>query len=115
MNRLEGKVAVVTGGNSGIGLASAQRQAEEGARVAISGRNQKTLDEAVKIIGHNVLAIQADTTTIADTEKFFKEVAHKLGKIDILFVNAGVAQFLPISDVTEKHFDEQFNTNVRGA
>ncbi len=115
MKRLEGKVAVVTGGNSGIGLASAKRLAEEGARVAISGRNQKTLDEAVKFIGHNVLAIQADTTKVADTERFLKEVAQKLGKIDVLFVNAGIAKFAPIADVTEAHFDEQFNTNVRGA
>ena len=115
MKRLEGKVAVVTGGNSGIGLASAKRLADEGARVAISGRNQKTLDEAVKVIGHNVLAIQADTTKVADTERFLKEVSQKLGKIDVLFVNAGIAKFAPISDVTEAHFDEQFNTNVRGA
>ncbi|HEY4979696.1 MAG TPA: glucose 1-dehydrogenase [Candidatus Acidoferrum sp.] len=115
MIRLEGKVAVITGGNSGIGLASAKRLAEEGARVAISGRNQKTLDEAVKIIGHNVLAIQADTTKIPETEKLLKDVVQKLGKIDVLFVNAGIAQFLPLSDVTEAHFDDQFNTNVRGA
>ncbi len=115
MKRLEGKVAVVTGGNSGIGLASAKRLAEEGARVAISGRNQKTLDEAVKIIGHNVLAIQADTNKVAETEKFLKEVSQKLGRIDVLFVNAGIAKFLPLADVTESHFDEQFNTNVRGA
>ena len=115
MKRLEGKVAVVTGGNSGIGLASAKRLAEEGARVAISGRNQKTLEEAVKIIGHKVLAIQADTTKVAVTERFLKEVAQKLGKIDVLFVNAGIAKFAPISDVTEDHFDEQFSTNVRGA
>lgn len=115
MKRLEGKVAVVTGGNSGIGLASAKRLAEEGARVAISGRNQKTLDEAVKIIGHNVLAVKADTTKVADTEKLLKEVTQKLGKIDVLFVNAGIAKFLPLEAVTEEHYDEQFNTNVRGA
>jgi NAD(P)-dependent dehydrogenase (short-subunit alcohol dehydrogenase family) len=115
MKRLEGKVAVVTGGNSGIGLASAKRLAEEGARVAISGRNQKTLDEAVKAIGHGVLAIKADTTKVAETEKFLKEVAGKLGKIDVLFVNAGIAHFLPLEAVTESHFDEQFDTNVKGA
>jgi NAD(P)-dependent dehydrogenase (short-subunit alcohol dehydrogenase family) len=115
MKRLEGKVAVVTGGNSGIGLASAKRLAEEGARVAISGRNQKTLDEAVKTIGHGVLAIKADTTKVSETEKFLKEVAEKLGKIDVLFVNAGIAKFLPLEAVTESHFDEQFDTNVKGA
>lgn len=115
MKRLEGKVAVVTGGNSGIGLASAKRLAEEGARVAISGRNQKALDEAVKVIGHNAIAVQADTTKLADTEKLFKEVTQKLGKVDVLFVNAGIALFLPLSAVTEGHFDEQFDTNVKGA
>jgi NAD(P)-dependent dehydrogenase (short-subunit alcohol dehydrogenase family) len=80
MKRLESKVAVVTGGNSGIGLASAKRLAEEGARVAISGRNQKTLDEAVKLIGHNVLAIQADTAKVADTEKFLKRKPRSLAR-----------------------------------
>ena len=115
MKRLEGKVAVVTGGNSGIGLASAKRLAEEGARVAISGRSQKTLDEAVKIIGNGVLALQSDTSKLPEIDKFFAEVVKKLGKIDVLFVNAGVAKFLPMSAVTEEHFDEQFNTNVKGA
>jgi NAD(P)-dependent dehydrogenase (short-subunit alcohol dehydrogenase family) len=115
MKRLEGKVAVVTGGNSGIGLASAKRLAEEGARVAISGRSQKTLDEAVKIIGNGVLALQSDTSKLPEIDKFFAEVAKKLGKIDVLFVNAGIAKFLPMSAVTEEHFDEQFNTNVKGA
>ncbi len=115
MKRLEGKVAVVTGGSSGIGLASAKRLAEEGARVAISGRNQKALEEALKSIGHNALAVQADTSKVADTEKLFKTVTQALGKIDVLFVNAGIAKFLPLSAVTEDHFDEQFNTNVRGA
>jgi NAD(P)-dependent dehydrogenase (short-subunit alcohol dehydrogenase family) len=115
MKRLHGKVAVVTGGNSGIGLASAKRLAEEGARVAISGRNQKTLDEAVKFIGNGVLAVKSDTSKVADTEKLFKEVIQKLGKIDVLFVNAGIAKFAPIEDSSEEFFDEQFNTNVKGA
>jgi NAD(P)-dependent dehydrogenase (short-subunit alcohol dehydrogenase family) len=115
MKRLEGKVAVVTGGNSGIGLASAKRLAEEGAKVAISGRNQKTLDEAVKIIGNGVLALKSDTSKVADTEELFKQVTQKLGKIDVLFVNAGIAKFAPIGDSSEEFFDEQFNTNVKGA
>jgi|SRR5450432_402697 NAD(P)-dependent dehydrogenase (short-subunit alcohol dehydrogenase family) len=115
MKRLEGKVAVVTGGNSGIGLASAKRLAEEGARVAISGRSQKTLDEAVKIIGNGALAVQSDTSKLPEIDKFFAEVAKKLGKIDVLFVNAGIAQFASIADTSEKLYDEIFNTNVKGA
>ena len=92
MKRLEGKTAVVTGGNSGIGLATAKRFLEEGARVAISGRNQKTLDEAVKTLGDGVLAVQADTAKLGETEKFLAKVVQKFGKIDVLFVNAGVAK-----------------------
>jgi|SRR5208337_677563 len=94
MKRLEGKVAVITGGNSGIGLASAQRLAEEGARVAISGRNRKTLDQAAKIIGQNALAIQADTSKVADTEQLLKEVRQKLGKIDVLLSTQGLPNLL---------------------
>jgi NAD(P)-dependent dehydrogenase (short-subunit alcohol dehydrogenase family) len=115
MKRLEGKVAVVTGGNSGIGLAAAQRFLEEGARVAISGRNQKTLDEAVKNLGNGILAVKADTARLDDTEKFLKAVVDKFGKIDVLFVNAGVAKFAPIADTSETIFDEQFDINVKGA
>jgi NAD(P)-dependent dehydrogenase (short-subunit alcohol dehydrogenase family) len=115
MKRLEGKTAVVTGGNSGIGLATAKRFLEEGARVAISGRNQKTLDEAARALGKNVLAVQADTASIADTEKFLKQVAQKFGKIDVLFVNAGVAKFALLTDTPESLFDEQFDINIKGA
>jgi NAD(P)-dependent dehydrogenase (short-subunit alcohol dehydrogenase family) len=115
MKRLEGKVAVITGGNSGIGLATAQRFLEEGARVAISGRSQKTLDEAVKSLGNGVLAVQADTAKLEDTDRFLKAVAQKFGKIDVLFVNAGVAKFAPVADTSEALFDEQFDINVKGA
>jgi NAD(P)-dependent dehydrogenase (short-subunit alcohol dehydrogenase family) len=115
MKRLEGKVAVVTGGNSGIGLATAKRLQDEGARVAISGRNQKTLNEAVKSIGNGVLAVQADVSKLADLDKLFAAVNQKLGKIDILFVNAGVAKFAPLDSVTEEHYDEQFDINTKGA
>src|SRR5690242_4584260 len=101
MKRFEGKVAVVTGGNSGIGLATAKRLQQEGARVAISGRSKKTLDEAVKAIGNGVLAVQADVAKPADMEKFYGEVSQKLGKIDVLFVNAGVAKFAPLADTSE--------------
>jgi NAD(P)-dependent dehydrogenase (short-subunit alcohol dehydrogenase family) len=115
MKGLEGKVAVITGGNSGIGLATAQRFLEEGARVAISGRSQKTLDEAVKNLGNGILAVKADTAKLDETEKFLKAVVQKFGKIDVLFVNAGVAKFAPVADTPEAIFDEQFDINVKGA
>ena len=115
MKRLEGKTAVVTGGNSGIGLATAKRFLEEGARVAISGRNQKTLDEAVKTLGDGVLAVQADTAKLAETDKFLTKVVQKFGKIDVLFVNAGVAKFAPLTETPESLFDEQFDINIKGA
>jgi NAD(P)-dependent dehydrogenase (short-subunit alcohol dehydrogenase family) len=115
MKRLEGKVAVVTGGNSGIGLASAKRLLDEGARVAIAGRSQKTLDEAAKSLGKEVLAIQADVSRLDDIDKIYTAVAKKFGKIDVLFVNAGVAKFAPFEHTTESLFDENFSTNVKGA
>src|ERR1043166_383842 len=115
MGRLEGKVAVITGGNSGIGLATAKRLQHEGARVAISGRSKKTLDEAVAAIGNGVLAIQADVASLADLDKLYMEVADKLGKIDVLFVNAGVAKFAPLAETSESTFDEQFDINIKGA
>jgi NAD(P)-dependent dehydrogenase (short-subunit alcohol dehydrogenase family) len=115
MKRLEGKVALVTGGNSGIGLATAKRLKEEGAKVAITGRSQKTLDAAVKELGNDVLAIQSDVSKAADIEKALATVEKKLGKIDVLFANAGVAKFLPVDAVTEAHYDEQFDINAKGA
>ena len=115
MKRLEGKVAVVTGGNSGIGLATAKRLQEEGARVAISGRSKKTLDDAVKTIGNGVLAVQSDVATLTDIDKLFAQVSQQLGKIDVLFVNAGVAKFSPLSDTSESVFDEQYDINIKGA
>ena len=114
MARLTGKVAVVTGGNSGIGLATAKRFREEGAMVAISGRDQKTLDEAVKTIGGEVLAVRADVSKLADLDKFYKAVADKFGKIDIIFANAGIAKFAPFPDSSEALFDETFDVNVKG-
>jgi NAD(P)-dependent dehydrogenase (short-subunit alcohol dehydrogenase family) len=115
MKRLEGRVAVVTGGNSGIGLATAKRLQEEGARVAISGRSRKTLDEAVKEIGNGVLAVQADVAKLADLDKLYTEVSQKLGKIDVLFVNAGIAKFAPLAETSEGTYDEQFEINTKGA
>jgi NAD(P)-dependent dehydrogenase (short-subunit alcohol dehydrogenase family) len=115
MKRLEGKVAVITGGNSGIGLAAARRLQEEGARVAIVGRNGKTLADAVKTIGNGVLAVQADVASPADLDKLYTAVSQKLGKIDVLFVNAGIYKFVPLAATTESLYDELFNINAKGA
>ncbi len=112
--RFEGKTVVITGGNSGIGLATAKLFHEEGARVAISGRDQKTLDEAVGIIGNGTLAVKADVSKLADIDKLFAQVTAKFGKIDALFANAGIAKFAPASDSGEQLFDETFDTNVKG-
>jgi len=114
MKRLEGKVALVTGGNSGIGLATAQRLHDEGAKVAISGRNQKTLDEAVKTIGKDVLAVQADVAKSGDLDKLFAAVSQKFGKIDILFANAGIYKFVPFASTSESLYDELFDINAKG-
>jgi NAD(P)-dependent dehydrogenase (short-subunit alcohol dehydrogenase family) len=115
MKRLEGKVAVVTGGNSGIGLATAKRLQEEGAKVAIAGRSRKTLDDAVLAIGNGVVAVQADVAKLTDVDKLYAEVSKKLGKIDVLFVNAGVAKFAPLAETSESLYDENFDINIKGA
>jgi len=112
--RFEGKTVVITGGNSGIGLATAKLFHDEGAKVAISGRDQKTLDEAVKTIGNGTLAVKADVSKLADIDKLFAEVTAKFGKIDVLFANAGIAKFSPAADSGEPLFDETFNINVKG-
>jgi len=115
MKRLEGKVAVVTGGNSGIGLAAAKRLHEEGARVAIAGRESKTLEQAVKSIGNGVVAVRADVAELADIDRLYTTVAQKLGRIDVLFVNAGVAKFAPLTETSEKTYDEIFGIDAKGA
>lgn len=115
MKRLEGKVAVVTGGNSGIGLATAKQFRDEGARVAISGRSQKTLDEAARELGKDALVVQADVSKLEDTDKLFSAVQKRFGKIDVLFVNAGIAKFVPVDQVSEEHYDEIFDINTKGA
>jgi NAD(P)-dependent dehydrogenase (short-subunit alcohol dehydrogenase family) len=115
VKRLEGKVVVVTGGNSGIGLAAAKRLQEEGARVAIAGRSKQTLDEAVRTLGKGLLAIQADVAKLTDVDKLYAEVSQKLGKIDVLFVNAGVAKFAPLAETSESLYDENFDINIKGA
>jgi len=115
MKRLEGKTALITGGNSGIGLATAKRFQEEGARVAISGRSKKTLEEAAKSLGNGLLAVQADVAKLSDLDKLFAEVSQRLGKIDVLFVNAGIAKFAPLAETSEALYNEMFDINVKGA
>ncbi len=112
--RFEGKTVVVTGGNSGIGLATAKLFHDEGAKVAISGRDQKTLDEAVKTIGSGTLAVKADVSKLADIDRLYTQVTGKFGKIDAIFANAGIAKFAPASESSEQLFDEIFDINVKG-
>ena len=114
MARLTGKVAVVTGGNSGIGLATAKRFSDEGAKVVITGRDQKTLDAAVKTIGGDVVALRSDVSKLADLDQLYKTVGEKFGKIDVLFANAGIAKFAPVMESSEALFDETFDVNVKG-
>ena len=114
MGKLDGKVALITGANSGIGLATAKLFVQEGAKVAITGRRQEALDEAVKEIGGDVKAILADAADIPKTKDVVEQTVAAFGKIDILFVNAGVAYFAPHTDITEDFFDSQFNINVKG-
>ena len=111
---LEGKVAVVTGGNSGIGLATAQRFVEEGADVFITGRRQSELDAAVKQIGKNVTGVQGDVSNLADLDRLYDTVKQQKGRIDVLFANAGIIELAPLGSITESHFDKIFNINVKG-
>lgn len=114
MSKLSGKIAVITGGNSGIGLATAKLFVKEGATVFITGRRQAELDAAVAEIGGNAIAVQGDVSNLADLDKLFAEVKAKFGHIDILFANAGIADLSPIGAVTEEHFDKTFGINVKG-
>ncbi len=112
--KLKNKVAVVTGGNSGIGLATAQRFVAEGAQVFITGRRQSELDKAVTLIGGNVTGVQGDVSNLADLDRLFETVRQKAGRIDILFANAGGGEFARLGEITEEHFDKTFNINVKG-
>lgn len=112
--RFQGKVAVVTGGNSGIGLGVAKAYAQEGAQVAITGRNGKTLEIAAQEIGDGTLAIQSDVGKVAEIETAMKKIKERFGRIDALFVNAGVGKFVPLEEVTEAFFDETININLKG-
>jgi NAD(P)-dependent dehydrogenase (short-subunit alcohol dehydrogenase family) len=114
MSKHEGKIAVITGGNSGIGLATAQRLANEGAYVFITGRRQPELDAAVKLIGKNVTAVQGDVSNLADLDRLYSTVRQQKGRIDILFANAGLGEFAPLGSITEAHYDKTFNINVKG-
>ncbi len=114
MGKLEGKVAVVTGANSGIGLASAKRFAAEGARVFMTGRRQAELDKAVAEVGHDARGIQGDVANLADLDRLYEVVREEAGRIEVLFANAGGGEFMPLADITEEHFDRTFATNVKG-
>jgi NAD(P)-dependent dehydrogenase (short-subunit alcohol dehydrogenase family) len=114
MKRLEGKVAVITGGSSGIGLAPAQRFVDEGAYVFITGRRQSELDVAVNQIGKNVTGVQGDVSNLADVDRLYATVKEQKGRIDILFANAGVGELVPLGEISEAHFDKIFSVNVKG-
>ncbi|MBV6696862.1 glucose 1-dehydrogenase [Kitasatospora aureofaciens] len=114
MGKLQGKVAVITGGTAGIGLATAKLFVEEGAHVFITGRRQKQLDDAVKEIGGTVSGVQGDVAELADLDRLYEIVKAK-GRIDIVFANAGLGEFASLEDATEAHFDKIFNINVKGA
>jgi NAD(P)-dependent dehydrogenase (short-subunit alcohol dehydrogenase family) len=113
-HRLKGKIAVVTGGTTGIGLASAKRFAAEGARVFITGRRQAELDKAVAAIGGNTTGIQADSAKMTELNRLFARVKAEGGRIDILFVNAGGGSNLPLGSITEEQYDDTFGRNVKG-
>ena len=112
MGKLQGKVAVITGGTEGIGLATAKLFVKEGAFVFITGRRQKELDEAVKTIGTNVSGVQGDVANLADLDRLYETVSKVKGRLDIVFANAGVGEFVPFGAVTEEHFDKLFDLNV---
>jgi NAD(P)-dependent dehydrogenase (short-subunit alcohol dehydrogenase family) len=113
--KLKGKVAVITGGNSGIGLATAKEFVEQGAKVVISGRDQKTLTEVAQELGPEALAVRADVGRLADIDKLFAAVRAKFGRIDVLFVNAGIGKFSPLEEVTEELYDSILQVNLKGA
>ncbi len=113
-NKLSGKIALITGGNSGLGLATAQRFIAEGAHVFITGRRQAELDAAVKELGPSATAIRGDVSSLPDLDRLFATVKKQKGRLDILFANAGVGEFAPLGKITEEHFDKIFGVNVRG-
>lgn len=114
MNKLAGKVAVITGGNSGMGLATAKLFVEEGAQVVITGRRQKDLDDAVAGIGRNVEGVQGDVSKMEDLDRLHDHLKEKYGRVDVIFANAGLGEFNPLGSVTEREFDFTFAVNVKG-
>jgi NAD(P)-dependent dehydrogenase (short-subunit alcohol dehydrogenase family) len=114
MGKLEGRIALVTGGNSGIGLATAKRFVSEGAYVFITGRREHELAAAVKEIGRDVIGVQGDVANFADLDRLFAQIKREKGKLDILFANAGVARYAALGGITEEFFDSIFDTNVKG-
>ncbi|SFL43158.1 NAD(P)-dependent dehydrogenase, short-chain alcohol dehydrogenase family [Gracilibacillus orientalis] len=114
MGKFEGKIALVTGGTSGIGLATAQKFVSEGAYVYIIGRRQNELDKAVNQIGKNVTGVQGDISKLEDLDKLYDIIKQEKGKLDILFANAGVGSLLPLGEITEEQVDRTFDINVKG-
>jgi len=114
MGRFEGKVVVVTGGNSGIGLVTAQQFVSEGAHVFITGRRQSELDAAVQLIGERVTGVQGDISNLQDLDRLFDTVKQEKGHLDILFANAGIGSILPLGQITEAQYDKTFDVNVKG-
>jgi NAD(P)-dependent dehydrogenase (short-subunit alcohol dehydrogenase family) len=114
MGKLEGKIALITGGNGGIGLATAKRFVNEGAYVFITGRRNDELAAAVKEIGKNVTGVQGDVSKLDDLDRLFAQIKREKGKLDIVFANAGVAKYARLGSITEEFFDSIFNTNVKG-
>jgi NAD(P)-dependent dehydrogenase (short-subunit alcohol dehydrogenase family) len=113
-NKLEGKIALVTGGTSGIGLATAKRFLAEGAQVVITGRRKEALDAALQQLGPGATGVQSDAGNLADLDKLYAEIKQRHGRIDVLFANAGIGEFATIDKVTEEHFDKTFDVNVKG-
>ncbi|GGX28031.1 SDR family NAD(P)-dependent oxidoreductase [Aquimarina muelleri] len=114
MKKLQNKVAIITGANSGIGLATAKLYLQEGAKVVLSGRRQEALDEIAATLDGDFITVKADVSIAADNKRLIEEATNKYGKIDILFLNAGIAPPTPTNEITEEHYDTLFNTNVKG-
>src|SRR6476646_949336 len=114
MGKLEGKIALITCGNGGIGLATAKQFVNEGAYVVLTGRREQELAQAVKAIGRNVTGVQGDVSNLGDPDRLFAQIKREKGRLDIVFANAGVAKYAPFGTITEEHYDSIFDINVKG-